>query len=427
MILSTVVLSEIPTAITYAVPETGAGKTVIVLDPGHSGSSIQGRDQATGLLDSDYPNTPEITEVFDVATKVKTKLEADGYEVVMTKNSANDTVSLRRRADIANQHNAALAVSIHNDHGQSWSSFAQIYVQRVGQHRDTDSGNQVKFTDSAVAEKSQRYGDVFARERTSAEGHSARVNDISFNGRGLAPGNIPLVELFARVPWVYNEVGASGGLSPDQINKYADGLAKSIEQAVPSTGAGETTNGSNCVITKVGNPQTPKPTLPPECQANAGEGGSLVGTALQMAVIKLAREHLNGTYVWGSPSRDWKSSDPSKGKAPQHFDCSGFAGWVWYWASGGKVNMAGQTDADWLSNSNKYQKVVTKDKSKLQPGDLVYFGSASSTHHVGIYEGTGNCGANDCFLEYYHSGAPGRENSLSKEPDFVGFLRPVIK
>jgi cell wall-associated NlpC family hydrolase len=176
-----------------------------------------------------------------------------------------------------------------------------------------------------------------------------------------------------------------------------------------------------CKTTKVGSPQGTEPPQPAECQS-----ANLVGTALQQAVIKLAKEHLNGTYVWATPDRNWASHNPN-GNAPTTFDCSGFAGWVWYWASGGKVHMAGQTDGDWLSGGSKYIKFVTTDKSKLQPGDLVYFGSVSTTHHVGIYEGTGACGANDCFLEYYDTGLPGRENSLSKEPDYVGFLRPVVK
>lgn len=214
-------------------------KPVIVIDPGHSGQDKSVTDPS-GLIDHDYPNPPEDQEVFDVAQKVKTKLEADGYTVIMTKNNVNDYVSLHQRADIANNAHAALAISIHNDHGQPWS-FAQIYVQKVGLHRDTASGQQIKFTDDAVAQKSQQYGQMFAQERTGAEGHNAAVTDENFDNRpGLSPGNIPLVQLFAKVPWVYNEVGASSGYDGD---KYAQGLIKSIEKAVPTSGG--TTNNTN--------------------------------------------------------------------------------------------------------------------------------------------------------------------------------------
>lgn len=211
-------------------------KTVIVLDPGHSGSDIDSTDSTTGLRDHDYPNHPELEEVFNVAQQVKNKLESDGYSVIMTKSSANDNVSLRKRADIANTANAALAVSIHDDHGVSWDNFAQIYTQQVGLYRQTASGKKVTFDNSAIAQKSQQYGRIFAQERTAAEKRTASVADISFNGRdGLDPGNIPLVELFANVPWVYNEVGTDGSspLSQAKLDAYAQGIINGIEKSIP--------------------------------------------------------------------------------------------------------------------------------------------------------------------------------------------------
>lgn len=189
-------------------------------------------------------------------------------------------------------------------------------------------------------------------------------------------------------------------------------------------------SATSCKTTKIGNPQGGPPQEPAECQQNGG-GGAVVGTELQQAVVKLGREHLtNGTYIMGSPSRDWASAPQNN--APSHFDCSGFAGWVWYWASGGKVKMLGQTSADWAENSGKYQKFQPSQLSQIQPGDLVYFAGADGTvanpGHVGIYEGSGSCGASDCFMEYYSTGKPGKEDSLGKrKSDFSGFLRPVIK
>ena len=169
-----------------------------------------------------------------------------------------------------------------------------------------------------------------------------------------------------------------------------------------------------CWVTKIGNPSGPSPTLSPECASQAGQ-----------AVVNLGRQHLAGSYIWYTPApRDWAAFPPSN--APTHFDCSGFAGWVWYWATNGRVYMHGQTDGDWFDKSGKYIKYLAKDQAQLQPGDLVYFGTLSSVHHVGIFEGPGACGKTNCFLEWYTTGEPGRSNSLSNEPDFVGFLRPVL-
>ena len=173
---------------------------------------------------------------------------------------------------------------------------------------------------------------------------------------------------------------------------------------------------SNCVVTKIGAPQG-DPQLPAACTSG---GGPVV-----QSVLALAKAHLTtGTYVWGAPPRNWPSEDPN-GNAPTHFDCSGFAGWVWYWGSGGKINLPGQTNAVW-NGSGPWTKSLAgpfKDMSTLQPGDLVYFGSEASVHHVGIYEGKGGCGTDHCFFEYYTDGLPGRENRLEKEPDWVGSVR----
>lgn len=218
---------------------TPKSNPVIVLDPGHSGESKSIIDAATGLIDFDYPNIPEIDEVFDVTLLVRAKLEADGYTVIMTKKTSRDYVSLRDRADIANNANADLAVSIHSDHGARWDSFAQVYTQKMGLYRETKEGTRKKFENAAVAQKSQQYGQIFAQERAAAEGRPVALTDVNFTGRqGLAGGNIPLVQLFANVPWVYNEVGADGKdarLSQEKIITYAQGLINAIKKSVPIT------------------------------------------------------------------------------------------------------------------------------------------------------------------------------------------------
>ncbi len=161
---------------------------------------------------------------------------------------------------------------------------------------------------------------------------------------------------------------------------------------------------------------------PAQCQDNGGGNQS---------VVELAKKHLAGSYIWAAPSpRVWADWNPNTGHAPTHFDCSGFAGWVWYWATGGKVNLPGQTDAVWNYTkqlTTAHVKLTrTLGKSGIQPGDLVYFGSVATTHHVGIYEGTGGCGHPDCFLEWYSSGYPGRESYLGNDGDFVGYVHIVV-
>jgi len=215
----------------------------LVLDPGHSGKNLQVVDAQTGLVDHDYPNHPEMEEMFRVAQKVAAILEKAGYQVVYTKKAVTDSVTLRQRATIAQDARAALAVSIHDDHTQPYQSFAQVYAQRVGAWRGgTASQPKVVFSNVSVAEKSESFADIFAKERALTEGHPVTVTAVSFDGRaGLEPGNIPEVQLFAGgmassltdhpVPWIYNEVGGIG-FGTKQEQAYAQGLAKAIEKCV---------------------------------------------------------------------------------------------------------------------------------------------------------------------------------------------------
>lgn len=219
---------------------------MIVLDPGHS-PSIQSVDPATGLVDSDYENEPEMRDVFAVAVLVRSQLQADGYRVVMTKNSVDDRVSLGQRATIANQAHAALALSIHDQAGANGGiGFDEgnntVYYQSVGGYRETPSGRRITFTDATVAAASRRYGEIFQAQRAAAEGHSIRLQgNVGYNlgGRGLAPGDMWMVQLLAKVPWIYNESGGNSagmaGLNASDEHKYAHGLVESIEHCVPIT------------------------------------------------------------------------------------------------------------------------------------------------------------------------------------------------
>lgn len=221
-----------------------ASPVVIVVDPGHS-PSVQGTDPGTGLNVSDYENEPEMIDVFRVAVLVRSRLEADGYRVVMTKNSVADRVTLGQRAAIANNAHAALAVSIHDQGGSSGGiDFQQgnniVYYQSVGDYRVTPDGTRIRFTDSRIAAISQRFGRIFQARRSVVEGHAVRLQgDVGYDlgSRGLPAGNIWLVQLLSKVPWIYNESGGNSdglsGLDATDRNKYANGLVSSIEKCVP--------------------------------------------------------------------------------------------------------------------------------------------------------------------------------------------------
>lgn len=223
-----------------------AAKPVIVIDPGHS-PAIHAIDKATGLDVSDYANEPEMRDVFAVAQLVRTQLIEDGYRVVMTKTSVDSRVSLGRRAAIANEVHAALAISIHDQAGASGGIGYRagnniVYYQSVNKYRSTPSGDKIVFTNRAVAAESERYAKIFRSVRAATEHASVGLQgDIGYDmaSRGLPAGNMWLVQLLSKVPWIYNEVGGNSagrlGLSAADERNYATALVRSIEKCVPTS------------------------------------------------------------------------------------------------------------------------------------------------------------------------------------------------
>jgi hypothetical protein len=84
---------------------------------------------------------------------------------------------------------------------------------------------------------------VFQDERARVEGHQVTLRgDVGYDlgTRGLAPGNIWLVQLLSHVPWIYNEAGGNSagmsGLTSADKARYAAGLVAAVERCVPPPG-----------------------------------------------------------------------------------------------------------------------------------------------------------------------------------------------
>lgn len=93
------------------------------------------------------------------------------------------------------------------------------------------------------------------------------------------------------------------------------------------------------------------------------------------SIIALAKSEAGKRYVWGATG-------------PSAFDCSGLVQYVYSHAAG--VSLPRTT----------YQQVKvgrSVSMSQLQPGDLLFWGSASAPYHVGIYLGNG---------QYIHAATP---------------------
>jgi cell wall-associated NlpC family hydrolase len=109
-----------------------------------------------------------------------------------------------------------------------------------------------------------------------------------------------------------------------------------------------------------------------QAAAGTNNGGGSVpvpdpGGSGNSAVVAIAQRYLGVPYVYG-------------GASPSGFDCSGLV--MYCYAQVGVGLSHGATDQQHASTPVPI--------SALQPGDLVFFGSASYSHHVGIYVGGGS-------------------------------------
>ena len=115
-------------------------------------------------------------------------------------------------------------------------------------------------------------------------------------------------------------------------------------------------------------------------------------------VLDTAAKYLGVPYLWG-------------GTTPSGFDCSGF---VQYVLRENGISITRTTYTQWDNDG------VYVSRSELEPGDLVYFGSSSAPHHVGMYVGNG------MYIHAPQTGDVVKYSSLDSRRDFCGGKR-VIK
>lgn len=136
-----------------------------------------------------------------------------------------------------------------------------------------------------------------------------------------------------------------------------------------------------------------------DCDVN--NGGAETGNA----IIDEAQKYLGVPYVWG-------------GKNPeQGMDCSGFVGYVLMKVTGKQYP---QYTVDLESKGKMLFAGGKPNMDKLEPGDMVFWGSHGATHHIGFYMGNGKIieepqPGDVCHIRPYKDGY---------EPDFA--VRPSV-
>jgi len=248
-------------------------KPVVFLDPGHGAAIPNYTDAGTGLMMNETANTPEREDVLDVANRIKTKLDQDGYNVVLSHTGANDAITFRQRADAARLANAQIGISIHTSPGASNTDDNFAWAQHPGFRENKSGSIKAQFgtttQEQATIAKSQTYAAAIATARQAADplnrpvstdlekdasGSQTYPEETASFGRGgniLSPGNIPFVALMSSsVPWVYNEIyqdGPNNSITDATKQNYADGIIKGVENSIPlsTTAANQCGGGSN--------------------------------------------------------------------------------------------------------------------------------------------------------------------------------------
>lgn len=123
-------------------------------------------------------------------------------------------------------------------------------------------------------------------------------------------------------------------------------------------------------------------------------GGGKPSSPKAAEAIYWAEKQIGKPYVWAAAG-------------PDTFDCSGLM--LWSYAKVG-VNLTHYS-------GDQIHQGASVSRSRLQAGDLVFFGSP--IHHVGMYVGGGN------FLEAPYSGTDVRITPLSSRSDYAGACRPA--
>jgi cell wall-associated NlpC family hydrolase len=170
---------------------------------------------------------------------------------------------------------------------------------------------------------------------------------------------------------------------------FPNAYAQHVPAALAVVGA---VDGATCAMS----PPPASSTPPTELTGAATCAQVTTPNPIALAAVRFACSELGKPYIWGG------NGDPG-------FDCSGLTTAA-YAAAGITLPRTAQTQYN--------ARPLLPAGTPLQPGDLVFFGTPTAIHHVGISLG-GNL-----LVDAPQTGQTVRVQQLSEFPDYAGSDRP---
>lgn len=232
-----------------AAPEAtaeGADAVIVLVDPGHGGSN-------RGALGPDGAQEKELT--LAMARRLASLLEAQpGVRVLLTRD-ADHHVSLRERAEMANQVDAQLLISVHcNSAAWVGPRGHEVILLSVDGHQRPEhpgvllqplQGAQVgrEALASAIEADLQAQGRHELSALAARSLHAALSRHLSGPGRGLRQGPYDVL-IHAAVPAVVVEVGFLNHpqegrrlVEPEFQQRAAEGMAEGVRAYLAASAA----------------------------------------------------------------------------------------------------------------------------------------------------------------------------------------------
>jgi N-acetylmuramoyl-L-alanine amidase len=200
----------------------------IVLDPGHGGSDPGKQNLALRLNEKDM--------TLDVVLRLRTLLEARGYQVLLTRSDDSklapaQRTDLERRADVANRAAADLFISVHFNSAQSTVRGTETYVLTPQFQRSTADDKKDDSTDKLLPGNRQDFANVVLGYHL----HRTLLADLKTSDRGYKRGRL-LVLCFAECPaalveaaYLSNDAESRKVATPEYRQQIAQAIANGVD------------------------------------------------------------------------------------------------------------------------------------------------------------------------------------------------------